>query len=116
MRIVGGIKIKSKLLLLVVSLVLLVVTTALVIAGNIPKSSSDRPVINFKTSTVAICEYNEDSVYCHDELLVNCGDEEYILPKDEETVNCDGIALQVPPITAFAVFDEDWQDPRYLAE
>ena len=71
--------------------------------------------IEFKTSTVAICEYNEDSVYCHDELLVNCGDEEYILPKSSNKINCNCIELGVPSITAFAVFDKDWKDPRSLA-
>ena len=73
-------------------------------------------VLTFKTETVAVCEYGEDSVYCHDELQVICGEDTYIAPKDAESVNCGDIEIQVPSITAFAVFDKDWKDPRYLEE
>ena len=103
-------------------IIALLAVSALLVAGIalLPESttSAEEPQVDsnieFKTSTVAICEYNEDSVYCHDELLVNCGDEEYILPKSSNQINCNGIELGVPSITAFAVFDNDWEDPRGL--
>lgn len=89
-------------------------------AVNLPNeastSYSSSEILNFKTKTVALCEYYEDYVYCHDELIVNCGDEEYVLPKTEEIARCGDIKLQVTPVTAFAVFDKDWKDPRILAE
>jgi len=106
---------KNRLLVTLLAAVFLLLIMAAPVL-DVPVSSHDTAQLNFKTKTVAICEEKSGYIQCHDELVVNCGNEEYILPKEEKTVNCDGIALQVPSITAFAVFDEDWQDPRYLAE
>ncbi len=92
---------------------------AIAAAVNLPNEDSTSYIstgtLNFKTKTVAICDYYESYVYCHDELMVNCGDEEYVLPKTEEIARCGGIELKVPRVTASAVFDKDWKDPRILA-
>ena len=70
--------------------------------------------INFKTMTVAICEKNSaDTVRCHDEIKVVCGNEEYLLPKTVDHVSCGSLKLDVPPITSFEVFDNNWEDPRF---
>jgi len=79
-------------------------------------SFASEETLKFTLKTVAICEDRDDSVYCHDELIINCEDEEYILPKTAKNVKCGEILLEAPPITAFGVFDKDWKDPRKLTE
>jgi len=104
---------KNKLLIMTLVAVfsLFALATALNSVEETPVVINTEP-LEFKTETVAICEDNGDSVYCHDELMVICGDEKYVLPKEADTVNCGDVTLQVPYITAFAVFDKDWKDPR----
>lgn len=82
--------------------------TVLVVNPIIQKNHS----IIFKTKTIAVCESAEQSIYCHDELLVICGDEEYTVPKNVSQINCSGITMKVPSITGFAVFNKYWKDPR----
>jgi len=86
------------------------------IPGEVDSQDSSN-ILDFTTRTVAICEDRGDSIYCHDELIVNCGDEEYVVPKTTESVKCGEIEFKTPSITAAAVFDQDWEDPRtFIAE
>ncbi len=102
----GG-KLKNKLWAIFLAAAFLVLAMAAP-AMDVPLDSQPA----FSTKTVAVCEYGEESVYCHDELVVRCGEDEYVLPKTEEAVSCGDVSIQVPKITAFAVFDEGWKDPR----
>jgi len=99
---------------LTVLLLFSVATAVDVIREDDTTSYSTPNTVNFKTKTIAVCEDRADSVYCHDELLVNCENDVYLLPKTEKTVKCGNVELQVPSITAFAVFDKDWKDPRIV--
>ena len=75
--------------------------------------ATDAGPISFKTMTVAVCEKTESElVYCHDEVKVVCGNESYILPKEAGEATCGELKVNTPPITAFAVFEKDWKDPR----
>jgi hypothetical protein len=67
---------------------------------------------DFNISTVAICEQGIGSTYCHDEILVACGDESYFLQKGDNEVSCGSMVLSVPQITSAAVFEGEWADPR----
>ena len=71
--------------------------TGLVIAEN--KENNGEEIPNFRLYTKAVCENASNLVVCHDELFANCGDVEYLLPKNE--VNGNG------------VFSKNWKDPRY---
>ena len=67
--------------------------------------------LDFHTRTVAVCDYGEDSVYCYDSVQVFCNGEVYFL-NSSETVECGTLSLSIPALTAFAVFDSGWKDPR----
>ena len=84
-------------------------STGLIVARQ-PASTADP--INFKTMTVSVCENESDFVNCHDEIKVVCGDNEYLIPKMTEQITCGSLKMKIPSITAFAVFDQDWKDPR----
>jgi len=79
-------------------------------------SSNNEKALNFNVKTVAICEDKDGTIYCHDEVIVNCEDEEYIVPKSTKSIKCGDLELETPLITAFAVFESDWDDPRILNE
>ena len=75
--------------------------------------ATDDGPLSFKTMTVAVCEKTEsESIYCHDEIKVVCGNESYILPKESGKATCGELKVNTAPITAFAVFEKDWKDPR----
>ena len=102
-----------------VASILLLFTVAIALVNTSIESEqiiASKETLKFTVKTVAICEDRDDSVYCHDELIINCEDEEYVIPKTANRVKCGDILLDAPPITAFAVFDKDWKDPRKLAE
>ena len=63
----------------------------------------------FKTFTSAVCEEKSELVYCKDELFVNCNGK---LSKAAEIKDCNGIKLDAFKVTGFAVFGDDWEDPR----
>ncbi len=63
----------------------------------------------FSTFTLAVCENKEDSVYCRDEVFVNCNEH---ISKLGDFNECDGIKIEIPKATGFAVFDKSWKDPR----
>ena len=66
-------------------------------------------VFELKTFTSAVCEDRNDLVYCKDELFVNCNGK---MSKSGEIKECNGINLDNFKASGFAVFGEDWTDPR----
>lgn len=89
-------------------LALLVIAVVLV---ALALGTSGEAELSFTTHTVAFCEDGEYT-YCHDEIVVECGDSEYVLPKGMTEISCDGMEFSVPVITAASVFDKSWTDPR----
>ena len=63
----------------------------------------------FKTFTSAVCDYSGDNVVCRDEIFVNCNGR---ISKSGELKECNGIRLDNPKVSGFAVFGEGWEDPR----
>ena len=63
----------------------------------------------FSTFTSAVCENKEDSIYCKDEVFVNCNG---ALSKAVDVAECNGIKFEIPKATGLAVFDKEWKDPR----
>lgn len=63
----------------------------------------------FSTFTSAVCEDNEDSVHCRDEIFVNCDEK---VSKADDISECNGIKIEIPKALGFAVFEKDWKDPR----
>ena len=62
-----------------------------------------------KTFTSAVCDYSGDFVKCEDELFVSCNGK---ISKSNETKECNGMKLDNSKVNGFAVFGEDWTDPR----
>lgn len=60
--------------------------------------SLEKEIPVFRLYTKAVCENVSNFIVCRDQLFANCGNLEYILPKNE--VNGNG------------VFEKDWKDPR----
>ena len=56
--------------------------------------------------------YSGNYVGAYDSLGNACGNESYILPKEAGEATCGELKVNTPPITAFAVFEKDWKDPR----
>lgn len=63
----------------------------------------------FSTFTSAVCENKADVVHCKDEVFVNCNGS---ISKATDVAECEGIKIDVPKATGFAVFGNDWKDPR----
>lgn len=63
----------------------------------------------FSTFTSAVCKQNESLVFCKDEVFVDCNG---YVSKAIDIAECNGIKLDVPKATGFAVFGEGWKDPR----
>ena len=63
----------------------------------------------FSTFTSAVCENKADIVHCRDEVFVNCSGK---VSKAVDVQECNGIKLDVPQSTGFAVFGDNWKDPR----
>lgn len=100
-----------KWLVLLLALAVLIVSCSL-IAGDI----NDKEIINdvpkiskFNIFTSAVCESNGDSVHCKDEIFVNCSGK---ITKADDVAECSGIEIDLPKVTGFAVFGNDWKDPR----
>ena len=66
-------------------------------------------IMEFSTFTSAVCESKEEFVHCKDEVFVNCNGE---VSKAVDFAECNGLRLDVPKATGFAVFGKDWKDPR----
>ena len=103
----------TTVLLVALTLVVLTNPSNEAVSGSSEPESFTRPSkpVSFTMSTVAICEYG-DSTYCHDEILITCNDDEYIVSKDTRTASCGDFEVAIPIITAAAVFDSSWTDPR----
>ena len=78
---------------------------------NIKEDENAKNNFGFSTFTSAICEDKNDFVYCKDELFVNCNGK---ISKAIDVVECNGIKMNAPKVTGFAVFEKDWKDPRQL--
>ena len=64
---------------------------------------------NFKTFTSAVCENVGEVVHCKDEVFVNCSGN---ISKAGDFAECNGIKINVPKITGFAVFEKGWNETR----
>ena len=73
-----------------------------------PKKENNEQ-LEFSTFTSAVCENKEDFVYCKDEIFVNCNGN---ISKAIDVAECNGIRLDVPEASGFAVFEKGWKDPR----
>src|SRR3989338_2333510 len=94
---------KVQLFLIIMAFSLLILIIHLY---NNEKELKDRNS-QFSTFTLAVCEKGNNSVICKDELFVNCNGN---ISKALDAVECNGVRLDVPQITGFAVFDKDWED------
>lgn len=73
------------------------------IAGKESKS------IEFATFTLAVCKNSGNVVKCMDEFFVNCNGK---ISKAADFAECSGIKLEAPKALGFAVFGDEWKDPR----
>ncbi len=67
------------------------------------KTGNEIKNFEFSTFTSAVCESKDDLVYCRDELFVNCSGR---VSKANGSAECNGIKLDSPKVTGFAVFEE----------
>src|SRR3989344_186342 len=72
------------------------------------KKIEDEKILEFSTFTSAVCESNAGAVHCKDELFVNCNGN---ISKASDAAECNGLSLDVPKASGFAVFANDWKDP-----
>ena len=86
------------------------------LAVSMQSISSDKGKINentkeleFSTFTTAVCEDKGNVVHCKDEFFVNCNGK---VSKALDVAECNGIKVEAPKILGFAVFGNDWKDPR----
>ena len=73
------------------------------------EAKEDSKILEFSTFTSAVCENKEDFVHCRDEIFVNCNGK---ISKTVDIAECNGIKLDIPKVSGFAVFGKDWRDPR----
>lgn len=102
-------------LVLVFIIVLAVLSLSFVIENvdflKIEKNEYNEPIKNFefKTFTSAVCEDKEEVIHCKDEVFANCNGK---ISKVIYVAECDGIKLDIPKVTGFAVFEKGWKDKR----
>lgn len=70
---------------------------------------TETKITEFSTFTSAVCENKKEAVHCNDEVFVNCNGK---ISKMKDIAECDGVKLDFPKATGFAVFGKDWKDPR----
>lgn len=103
---------KNIVIAVLVMLLILIVGTTITAPSSLI-GYNENADFKFETKTLAVCENQSDGyIYCRDELFVICGDDEYVMEQTPGEIDCNGVSLQVPLIAGFAVFDEDWEDPR----
>ena len=107
--------------LVIVLVILVIIASASFVVLSINNSANEKveitdgvrirdgPAFAFSAFTSAVCEDKEDSVYCKDEVFVNCNGE---ISKAEDVIECNGLKIDAPKVTGFAVFGKDWKDPR----
>ena len=66
--------------------------------------------INLSTYTKAVCEENENGIYCHDELFLRCNGRDEMI--GSSFVKCGNIEHEVELPEGYAVFSSEWEDPR----
>ena len=98
---------------LVIFLLIVLVISSFIVVANINNDrindNKKSEELKFSTFTSAVCENKERFVYCKDEVFVNCNGQ---ISKAIDIAECNGIRLDVPEITGFAVFEKEWEDPR----
>ncbi|MDP6648394.1 MAG: hypothetical protein QGH34_03310 [Candidatus Woesearchaeota archaeon] len=100
---------RGLVILLLVLVVIASISFATLNANNKQTETKKSEVFEFSTFTSAVCEDVEDFIRCKDEVFVNCNGE---ISKATGVAECNGIRLDVPQATGFAVFEKDWKDPR----
>ena len=98
-------------LVLFLLLVVAIASFSLVAASmkNDKQEIKNSRILEFKTFTSAVCENKEKVVYCKDEIFVNCNGN---ISKANDVIACNGIRMDAPKSTGFAVFGNEWKDPR----
>ena len=99
--------------LVIFLLILVVIASFSFIAYSINNNKIETKEPNkefeFSTFTSAVCENKEDLVHCKDEVFVNCNGK---ISKAIDVAECNGMKLNIPEGSSFAVFEKDWKDPR----
>ena len=96
----------------VIFFLIVVVISSFIVVANITNegiNNKKSEELKFSTFTSAVCENKESFVYCKDEVFVNCNGQ---ISKAIDIAECNGIRLDVPDVTGFAVFEKEWEDPR----
>ena len=78
------------------------------ITGDKPEIKKSE-ILEFSSYTSAVCESKEKFTYCKDEIFVNCNGK---ISKATDVIECNGIRMDAPKSTGFAVFGNEWKDPR----
>ncbi|MBS3113515.1 hypothetical protein J4448_00275 [Candidatus Woesearchaeota archaeon] len=99
--------------LVIFSIILVVMASlsfvALSMNSGKEETKYESKIMEFSTFTSAVCEDKDFSVHCKDEVFVNCNGE---ISKALDVAECNGLKLDIPKATGFAVFGKDWKDPR----
>ena len=99
--------------LVIVLLILVLIASFSFVAANIntdkKEIKQETKEFEFSTFTSAVCDNSKDFVHCRDEVFVNCNGK---ISKAADVAECNGLKLDVPKATGFAVFEKDWKDPR----
>lgn len=95
---------------LVVFSLLLVAVILSSCSSNANDEKTKSPDFEFSTFTKSVCQGSGNFTACESELFVNCSGRIY---RAEYFNGCNGMELDVPAVSGFAVFDNDkWKDPR----
>ncbi|MBI2657707.1 hypothetical protein HYX08_03355 [Candidatus Woesearchaeota archaeon] len=98
---------KGLVLLLIIASIISFGLVAAILSGETPEEPPK--ISKFNIFTSAVCESNGDFVHCKDEIFVNCSGK---ITKADDVAECHGIEIDLPSTTGFAVFGNDWEDPR----
>ena len=78
--------------------------------NDIKTETLEKPkILEFSTFTSAVCESKKNVFHCNDEFFVNCNGK---VSKAVDVAECNGMKVEAPKILGFAVFGNDWKDPR----
>lgn len=85
-------------------------------AANIKNINYQKTAVNegfweleFSAFTSAVCWNKADFVHCKDEIFINCSGK---ISKADDAAECNGLRLDFPKATGFAVFEKGWKDTR----
>lgn len=65
--------------------------------------------LEFSTFTSAVCQNKAEFVQCKDEVFINCSGK---ISRADDAAECNGIGLDLPKASGFAVFEKGWKDTR----